>query len=221
MKKVIFMGIVLLGLIQSCAMEKSSSSGWDYNEPSQGGFEIQAENKRNEGRKVIYNANITLRVKNIDSLDQKITAIAASHEGYVVKIGTDKTVFRVASYDLFMAVKEIEQLGKVEKKSIYGNDVSEEFSDLEIRLDNANRARNRYLEILERATTVEETLKVEKELERLNLQIEVLEGKINKMNTLVDLATIEVNYEKTKKPGILSYPFIGVFKAVKWLFVRG
>ena len=31
----------------------------------------------------------------------------------------------------------------------------------------------------------------------------------------------EVNYEKGKKPGVIGYVFVGVFKAVKWLFVRG
>jgi hypothetical protein len=64
-------------------------------------------------------------------------------------------------------------------------------------------------------------LKVEKELERLNTELDLLQGKIDRLDHLVDYATIEVNYEKGKKTGVIGYVLVGVFKAVKWLFVRG
>ena len=46
--------------------------------------------------------------------------------------------------------------------------------DLEIRLENAEKARNRYLELLDKAETVGEVLSVEKELERLNEKIDLI-----------------------------------------------
>jgi hypothetical protein len=75
--------------------------------------------------------------------------------------------------------------------------------------------------LLNRAQTVDEILKVEKELERLNTELDLLQGKIDRLDHLVDYATIEVNYEKGKKPGVIGYVIGGVFKAVNWLFVRG
>ena len=59
-------------------------------------------------------------------------------------------------------------------KSITGKDVTDEHYDLNIRLENAQLARDRYLELLNRAQTVDETLKVEKELERLNTELDLL-----------------------------------------------
>ena len=67
---------------------------------------------------------------------------------------------------------------------------------------------------------MDETLKVEKELERLNTELDLLQGKIERLDHLVDYATIEVNYEKGKKPGVIGYVFVGVLKAIKSLFLR-
>jgi hypothetical protein len=55
----------------------------------------------------------------------------------------------------------------VKDKNIAGEDVTEEYRDLEIRLDSAEKTRQRYLELLNKAERVKEILKIEKELERL------------------------------------------------------
>lgn len=76
------------------------------------------------------------------------------------------------------------------------------------------------MELLEKAQTVEEILKVEKELERLNGEIDQLKGKIKRYDHLTQLATITIHLEEKKKLGILGYISVGLYKAVKWLFVR-
>jgi hypothetical protein len=87
-------------------------------------------------------------------------------------------------------------------------------------LDNASNARKRYLELLAKAETVEAALKVEKELERLNGEIDSLEGKINQLKHLSEYSTITVYLEEKVKPGILGYVGIGLYESVKWIFVR-
>ncbi|MBU1718111.1 MAG: DUF4349 domain-containing protein, partial [Bacteroidetes bacterium] len=91
--------------------------------------------------------------------------------------------------------------------------------DLNIRLENAEKARNRYLELLKLAATVEETLKVEKELERLNTEIDLLKGKLNRYSHLVDFSTIDVYVKQRKQPGPLGYIIKYLYKGVKFLFV--
>ena len=73
---------------------------------------------------------------------------------------------------------------------------------------------------MEEAENVEAALKVEKELERLNEKIDLLKGKINRIDHLSEYSTISINYEQHKKPGILGYIGLGLYKGVKWLFVR-
>jgi len=101
-----------------------------------------------------------------------------------------------------------------------GEDVTEEYRDLEIRLDSAEKTRKRYLELLNKAEKVDEILKIERELERLNGEIDLLKGKINRLTHLAQYATITVQTSNGVKKGVLGYAFYGVYSGVKWLFVR-
>lgn len=118
------------------------------------------------------------------------------------------------------AVTDITILGKTKSKTISGDDVTEQYTDFQIRLDNAYKARDRYLELLAKAENVEAALKVEKELERLNGEIDSLEGKLKRFKHLSAYSTITVYMEEKVKPGILGYIGIGLYQAVKWLIIR-
>jgi hypothetical protein len=173
-----------------------------------------------EDIKIIYNAYIRLIVKQPDSLSQKLKEIAVKYDGYLLSAGSDEITIRVIADKLENAISDIEKEGKVDYKNISGEDVTEQFSDFEIRLDNAMKARKRYLELLENAANVSEALEVEKELERLNNEIELLKGKLKRMEHLVSYSTIRVGYQEKVKPGVLGYIGIGTYKFVKWFFVR-
>ena len=171
-------------------------------------------------RKVIYTAFMTLSVNHPDSTNKLIKEIANKYGGYVNEVGTYRTVIRVKASKLNEAVNDISELGKVQEKSLSGQDVTEEFLDYQIRLENAQKARDRYLELLAKAENVEAALKVEKELERLNETIDLLKGRMNRIDHLSDYSTITVNLREKKKPGLLGYLGLGLYHSVKWLFVR-
>lgn len=168
---------------------------------------------------IIYNAFIKVVAKNVDTLHKELKVIAERNEGYVLTLGDHEAVIRVKSGNINQALAEISKTVKLKSKTVRGEDVTEEFMNLQVRLDNANKSRQRYLELLQKATTVEETLKVEKELERLNLEIDLLEGKMNKMSHLVNYSTIRIQIEKKKVLGPLGYLSVGIYKLVKVLFV--
>lgn len=142
------------------------------------------------------------------------------YEGYFTTLGTHQTNIRVKAKHLDAALKDIESLGKVREKNLTGDDVTEQYMDYEIRLDNAKKARDRYLELLAKAENVEAALKVEKELERLNGEIDLMQGRMNRLSHLEDFSTIQISLKEKKKPGILGYVGLGLYHAVKWLFVR-
>ncbi|HQP04591.1 MAG: DUF4349 domain-containing protein [Bacteroidales bacterium] len=173
-----------------------------------------------EPRKIIYSAYLTLAVKNMDTASNQIIRIAEQFNGYVQQSGTYSVTIRVKSENLDMAVEDICLIGKVKSKNVAGQDVSEEYQDYQIRLENAEKARERYLELLARAENVEAALKVEKELERLNETIELYKGKINRIDHLTEFSTITVSLQEKKKPGIIGYVGLGLYYSVKWLFVR-
>jgi len=171
-------------------------------------------------RKVIYNARLTLTVKNIDSANAFITSLVNNYEGYLVTVGNSKTEIRVKSIFLNNTLSDLNKIGTVTNKNVFGQDVTEEYFDNEIRLENAKKTRQRYLELLQKAENVATTLLVEKELERLNGEIDIIEGKLKRMNHLTEFSTIDIYLEQKEKLGILGYVFVGLFKGIGWLFVR-
>lgn len=205
--------IILINIFTfSCATHQMASSytSWD---------DSVNENSK-EVRKIIFSASISLSVKNLDTTNVYLQKIAKKYEGYAQEVGTYSTTLRVKSTSLEQAIREIEELGKVKSKQITGTDVTEDFLDCTIRLENAEKSRQRYLQLLEKAEDVQGMLLIEKELERLNGTIEKLKGKINRINHLSDYSTITIKLYKKEKLGILGYAFAGVYYTIKWLFVR-
>ena len=230
-------------LFTSCAAEKSAAYDYDIN--GNGAFEVEADalyaNANgaydNEERKsysdfnskseysgpkmLVYNANIGITVKNSDSTISQITRIAAEQKGYVVSKSNYQITIRIESEKLDGTVAQVSKLGKLTRKSVSTTDVSDNYADIKIRLDNAEKARTRYLELLAKAENVEAALKVEKELERLNTEIDQLRGQVIKMEHDVRFSTLTVNVNQKQKLGPLGYLFVGIGKGIGWLFVRG
>lgn len=146
--------------------------------------------------------------------------MAGRYDGYVLEIGTSRVVIRVKSNALEAALNDIAGLGMVRDKNITGQDVTEAYADDAIRLENAEKSRERYLELLARAENVEAALQVERELERLNGLMSVLKGRLNRLDHLSEYSTITVWVMERREPGLLGYVAIGLYRSVRWLFVR-
>jgi len=216
----IYTSIFLLFLLASCkTTEFAKLNPSVYNESSSDS-ELRQESTFEKDRKILYSAYLNLAVKNRDTTANEISKIAKKHKGYVNETGTHRCVIRVKSEQLDLAMNDLSTLGKVTSKNIHGADVTESYLDYKLRLENAEKSRNRYLELLEKATSVQEILLVEKELERLNATIELLKGKMNRIDHLDEFSTITINLREKVKPGVLGYVFVGAYEAVKWLFVR-
>jgi hypothetical protein len=225
-------------LMASCASEKSAAytkkkerssvTGWNnglYSLDPNGNTSVNNNNNKEpnlqQDRKVTYNASVEMSPKSADSVNARLMGIAQRYGGYILNTGPQSASIRVRAADLNKALEDIARLGKVKNQRIWGEDVTEEYTDLEIRLDNMKKTRARYLELLQKANNVNETLDVEKELERLSREIDLLEGKLNRLSHLTEYSTIDIRYYSKPKPGPLGYVFIGLYKGVKWLFVRG
>ena len=91
------------------------------------------------------------------------------------------------------AVEQIELVGKVQSKNLGSEDVSERFIDLQARLKSSLREEESLLSLLDRTSTVIEVLAIERELTRVRLDIERLQGQLNFLERRIDLATITVS----------------------------
>lgn len=156
-------------------------------------------------RKVIYSAFLSLTVNSVDEAMASIKSKAESMGGYLESmsssVGNYKTgviTVRVPVDQFYQFLEWCKGLGSLKNEEVNGYDVTMEYTDLEARLNSLKATEQRYLEILGQAKTVDEILKVEKELSRIRSEIESLEGRLRYLEHHVEMATITVELEEEK-----------------------
>jgi hypothetical protein len=170
-------------------------------------------------RFIVRSAYLRVERKDPEEGVKAATALAGRLGGWAQHTENRSAVIMVPAEKLDVALEELGRLGKVAKKDVRGEDVTEEYLDLRIRLDNLERARLRYLELLNKAQNVSETLAVEKELERVTVDIERLKGRLNYLGRVVRYSTIQVLFERPTNPGPVGWVFYILYHGVRWLFV--
>jgi hypothetical protein len=161
-------------------------------------------------RKIIRNANLTVEVTSPADNQRKITSIAESHQGFVVtseatqSTTDDKAkpevtinlVVRVPAAQFNQAMEEIRATAtRVLQEKITGQDVTEEFIDLEARVKNQRALEAQFLEIMKRAGKVEDALEVQRQLADVRTEIEKLEGRKRFLENQASLSTISVTLQ--------------------------
>jgi hypothetical protein len=174
-----------------------------------------------ENRLITYNGRMDLTVKEPDSVALRIKALALQYHGFATDLSSNSITIKVNAKELNNAMEAVSKMGYVTYKRINGSDITDTYYNTQIRLDNALKARERYLELLAKAENVSAALLVEKELERLNGVIDEYQGQMKRMQESVQYSTLTVYLKQKPKLGILGYVGVGLYKGVKWFFVRG
>jgi hypothetical protein len=156
-------------------------------------------------RKIIRNGELTLETESPTEGLRKITAAAESHGGFVVtsefkqnpvaagaKPSQSVTVVaRVPSSQFASALDQIRNAGeRVIQEKVSGQDVSEEYLDVEARLRNKKALEGQFLEIMKQARKVADALDVQSQLADVRTEIERLEGRRRFLENQAALSTI-------------------------------
>src|SRR5437588_593500 len=98
---------------------------------------------------------------------------------------------RVPSARFGDAINQLKQLdGEVVSSAVSGQDVTDQFVDLQARLTAKQSEEQRYLALIARASTIDEILKIDASLSNVRTQIEQLTGQINSIKSRTDFSTI-------------------------------
>lgn len=153
-------------------------------------------------RLVIRTANISIVVDNVDSIEARLRQIAESRGGYVLgsEVSGDEEsrraaiTFKVPATRFDEALSEVAKLAlEVESQDVQGQDVTDEFVDLNSRLRNLQAVEARLLDFLQQAQKVEEALQVNQQLSEIQGQIEEAEGRITYLRESAAYSTINVS----------------------------
>lgn len=139
-------------------------------------------------RMIIKNAEMRLVVSSVDEALTRIEGLVADVGGYILNSRTwfqngekyASLTFAVPSERFEETLGRLRRIGvKVADESTSGQDVSQEYVDLEARLANLEAAAARLREFLKEAKSVEEALQVEARLRELEGEIAQVKGRMN------------------------------------------
>ncbi len=160
--------------------------------------QIQAQ----QDRLVIKTAMLQLEVARVDETEAQVRQLAASMGGFVLSSQTygegderfANITLKVPANRFDETIAELSSLAlKVDSREVKGEDVTDEYVDLESRLRHLRAVEARLLEFLEQAETVEDALRVNQQLMDIQGQIEQTQGRINYLEESVAFSTINVS----------------------------
>ena len=158
-------------------------------------------------RVVIRTANLSMVVPEPSASVKEIADLANEMGGFVVSSNLFQTFFseanvsadrasitiRVPSERLDEALAAIKTgATEVQSENVSGQDVTQEFTDLQSRLRNLEAAEEQLLEIMSAADETEDVLQVFENLRRVSEEIEVIKGRIQYISESARLSAISV-----------------------------
>jgi len=164
-------------------------------------------------RKIIRNAEITMEVSSTTDTQHRVASIAETNGGFVVtseakqRENVDpaqrtldiKLVVRVPSPQFGITFDEIKKLAtNTPQENVSGQDVTEEFIDLEARIKTQKALELQFLEIMRQAYKVADALEVQRQIADVRTDIEKLEGRKRFLENRASLSTITVNIQAPK-----------------------
>ncbi len=196
---------------ESSEMEFTESAEDRADSGTAAGDETETANEETEdteegdaNRKVIYTANLDVETESYAELNDHIQSETARLGGYVVEanmyrdMDNDHTegeiVVRIPqeNFDDFIELIETGS-SKVLDHHVSGQDVTEEFIDLESRLKSKKAVEERLLEFMANAKKTEDLLAISDNLASVQEEIETITGRMNYLQDKTDLATVTIN----------------------------
>jgi Na+-transporting methylmalonyl-CoA/oxaloacetate decarboxylase gamma subunit len=215
--------------------------------------EAEGSEKSNEGtvenkpieRMVIYKADLRMKVKNYEKAQKDLEEKAKKYGGFMIEANAYRDTNKQMSGSITLRVPQgrfqeflhdAEGIAQeVVERNVNGQDVTEEYVDLESRLRSKRVVEERLLEFMKQAQKTEDLLKISNDLAVVQEEIERIVGRMNFLENQSALSTITITlfeenvivpnlekddlntWERTKKQFVTSANFL--LSAFSSLFV--
>ena len=177
-----------------------------------------------QSRMLIWRAWLSLEVASVSTAVAHVTDIAKKSGGYVETQSDSEeeladVTLRVPVESLKSAMSSLESIGNVTSRRVSSEDVTEQYVDIDARLKTMVALRDRLRALLDKAEDVKDVLAIEKELSRVQADIDSMQARLKAIKGKVDLASISVSIKRKRILGPLGYVFKGAWWTVEKLFV--
>jgi len=182
---------------ESAPEEKASTSGEESKNP-----QIETE------RMIIHNAKLSVNVKELDKAQSNIEKKVDEFGGYIVEsnvyqeddqTSSGKMIVRIPEKNFEKFLLEAEgEAAKILERNVTGQDVTEQYVDLESRVKSKRAVEARLLEFMSNAQKTDDLLKISDDLATIQEEIEVMVGKMKYLKNQTSFSTIELNMYESR-----------------------
>lgn len=194
-------------VVQEMEVETENKAELSTDTTEQTDAETKSQVTNMSNRMVIYTANLSIQVNSYTEAISSIQQELQTNNGYIVSTnsysvedelmeGTITVRVPQENFQEFLKTVESEST-KVIDESINGQDVTEEYVDLESRLKSKQVVEKRLLEFMEKAEKTEDLLKISNDLAAVQEEIEQIKGRMNYLDNQVSLATITIHIQES------------------------
>jgi len=158
-------------------------------------------------KKIIKNGDMRIQVGDIKKSQNQINEIIKNNKAYIQKeefqnTDTDDNLYitiRVPHKNFDTLVNSFSNgIGSVLSKNISSDDVTEEYTDVSIKLANKKIYLEKYRDMLKKAATTKDMLEIQENIRELEDEIDVAEGRLRFIDDRVNYSTLNLNLYKEK-----------------------
>ena len=198
------------------AAESSDGSGIDIQESSPSVTAKQIEND-----KLIYTCNLSIDTLDFDETLKTLSGLIEKNEGFIEteeysdgnsydyysyyyvedtsKHNQYTATIRIPSNKYKTFLNDAQSLGDIRSKNANVENVSQEYSDLNVSLEIYEAAYDRYMKLLEEATDEDYALELQQKITDTQIEIAKIKTRLNKIDTDVSYSFVNISIREVSK----------------------
>lgn len=170
--------------------------------PPQAPVEQSANVAPASSRKLIYHADMRVKVASLLRANAGLDSLTQRHEAYISDASETRSdgqwehraTIRVSPARFQSLLGSLRGLGTLESATLKTDDVTAEHADVTARLRTKRAVEQRYIALLGQARKISDVLEIEEKIGEMREQIEATESRLKTLNDEVGYSTINLAY---------------------------
>lgn len=158
---------------------------------------LENSSETTQERKIIKTGSLSYEVKNLSETEEKIAAWLEGFGGYIADTWSNRNnmnvTVKVPSSSFEDAMNSTGDFGELLSRSISTEDVSENYYDLETRLETRKILREKLESYLAGAKSISDLLEIERQLNDVTSELESMEKQFRRLSNQIDFSTISIS----------------------------
>lgn len=175
-------------------------------------------------RMLVRRGDLAEEVEDLNPPLARSHSLTESLGGYIASESKDDRTLnvslRVPEPKLDVALDSLSQLGTVTSRRVSSQDVTEESIDVEARIASLSAERDQLRTLLDKAVSINDVFTIERELARVQGDIDSLEHRLDHLKNTSALAELNAEFKKKRDPGPVTVFFSAIARGIGRLFVR-